>query len=484
MKFYASVLVFVSVITSTWVISAAQPSATLTLPADLKQNPGDSISVPVLVSTDSTIGLAQFVIDFDSTVLSFINTRIGSDAQGFIKTAENLNLPFPPSTLNTNKNMLIQISGGGTQTFSGIDKKVLILNFVVIGSVGDTTLLAFDKGVNKTFITTSGLQDINNGALIFNDGLFKINSPPVIISIPDTTALEDSVYHYKPEVVDPDSDTLCYRLNTKPSWVAINTLAGTISGLPSNDNVGDTTVVIHVEDELGAFDTQSYTLHVVNVPPTITSIPKTKGVEDSLYYYDVESDDEGSTMTQYSAILPQWLSIDSITGEIRGIPFNDDIGDTTVMITVDDGNGGTGTQIYDLYINNINDPPSIFSLLSPANESTIDTLNPTLMWQSSEDVDVGDIVAYTIFCDKDSTFPNPIIKAELNDTTFAISGGLLKSTTFFWKVIAIDRDSTSVECNIIFKFITSSTATHIENQTSELIPKNFSIMQILSMQKL
>lgn len=142
--------------------------ATLTLP-DTSAVLGDTVAVPISVSTDSSIGLAQFVIEFDSTIIQFQNAVIGKDISNFVVSLTNPNLPFSVTSSETNENMLVQISGGGVASFSGQEKEVVALNFIVLNSP-DTSLLVFDQTANHTFLTTIGLQDITGGDINFENG--------------------------------------------------------------------------------------------------------------------------------------------------------------------------------------------------------------------------------------------------------------------------------------------------------------------------
>ncbi|NOZ62629.1 MAG: S8 family serine peptidase, partial [Calditrichaeota bacterium] len=121
----------------------------------------DTILIPITVTTDSMIGVAQFVIDYDSTVVEFLGADIGSDIAGFTHEVQT-ELPFPPSSMpETNNNFLVQLNGGGTNFFSGQNQQVALLSFVVIDSTIDHgTPLILDTENGRSFLTTSHLHDI------------------------------------------------------------------------------------------------------------------------------------------------------------------------------------------------------------------------------------------------------------------------------------------------------------------------------------
>jgi len=152
----------------------AQPVATVMLPNTTAVH-GDMIAVPINVSVESSVGLAQFVVEYDATIIQFHETDIGQDIPGFVVSLTNMDLPFSPTADGTNENVLVQLSGGGTETFSGEGIEVAKLHFAAIDSEG-TSPLAFDQVVNHTFLTTVSLQDITGDDIEFITGSVEIVS--------------------------------------------------------------------------------------------------------------------------------------------------------------------------------------------------------------------------------------------------------------------------------------------------------------------
>ncbi len=171
---------------------AAQSRATLTLPT-ISEAIGNVVSVPVQVTTDSSIGLAQFVMEYDSTILRYESVQVGSSVSGFSVSLVNAKLPFTPTTSGTNHNVLIQVSGGGAGSFTGTDVEVAVLDFTIIGASGDSPL-AFDQGTNKTFLTTDRLLDIVGDSLTFVDGLFTVITD---VELAESTTLPDNFELYQ-----------------------------------------------------------------------------------------------------------------------------------------------------------------------------------------------------------------------------------------------------------------------------------------------
>ncbi|MFO7524441.1 MAG: T9SS type A sorting domain-containing protein [Ignavibacteriaceae bacterium] len=91
-----------------------------------------------------------------------------------------------------------------------------------------------------------------------------------------------------------------------------------------------------------------------NNSPVITSVPDTLAFVDSLYQYQVIAEDiDGDTLTYNLTTSPEWMSIDSLTGLVEGIPSSNDVGSADVTIMVHDGKGGSVNQIYTVHVQNV-----------------------------------------------------------------------------------------------------------------------------------
>jgi hypothetical protein len=236
-------------------------------------------------------------------------------------------------------------------------------------SVNDSTgLISGTPGQEDIGDTTVTVKVTDSGdesdSQTYDLTVIDVNDPPVITSTPDSIATQGELYQYQVVAVDLDEDVLTYSLTVKPAWLSIDENTGLISGTPTNADVGDHPVTVMVDDNNGGTDTQSYTLRVINTndPPTITSTPVTTAKQGQMYQYQVTATDPDQDVLAYKLeVAPKWLSINASSGLISGVPANEDVGDTTVTVLVDDSKGGTDTQTYDLNVENTNDPPVITS---------------------------------------------------------------------------------------------------------------------------
>lgn len=236
-------------------------------------------------------------------------------------------------------------------------------------SVNDSTgLISGTPGQEEVGDTTVTIKVTDSGgesdSQTYDLTVIDVNDPPEITSIPDSIATQDSLYQYQVVATDLDEDILTYSLTVKPAWLSIDENTGLISGTPTNADVGDHPVTVMVDDNKDSTDTQSYTLRVINKndPPTITSTPETAAKQGDMYQYQVTATDPDQDVLAYKLqVAPKWLSINSSSGLISGVPANEDVGDTTVTVLVDDSKGGTDTQTYELNVENVNDRPFITS---------------------------------------------------------------------------------------------------------------------------
>lgn len=136
--------------------------------------------------------------------------------------------------------------------------------------------------------------------------------------------------------------------------------------------------------------------------------------------------------------------------EDAGIADADDGGDI-----VPDGDDGVpdadGDGVPDVCAND----PGVFSLSSPANESTGVAVTGALFnWNISDAIDPGDEITYTIIVADNETFDSPIINQEgIAENQYTSGVQFANGTTYYWKVIAKDLCDQETESSV-FSFTT------------------------------
>jgi len=314
MKIFRVLLICCALIFFTWGATYAQNKATIKLP-HLQGDPGTTINVPIKVSTDSSIGIAQFVIEYDKNVISFDkdvqNVYLGADIpSGFSISNVNDGLPFEPTSPGTNENVLIQVNGGGSNSFSGNNLEVAVIEFEVVSSGGETSPLNFDEGSTKTYLSTISLYDIAGSEINFDNGNLEIvmeNTPPtasnLTITPADPKTGDDLVgsYDYNDADSDPEGSTEIRWYKDGVQQSAYDDVLTVPASATAKGEEWYFTVKPHDGKEFGDLAT-SATMTIGNTAPEVSNVtlsPTEPLTVDDLVgsydYSDADADPDGST---------------------------------------------------------------------------------------------------------------------------------------------------------------------------------------------
>jgi subtilisin-like proprotein convertase family protein len=362
-------------------------SWSLTIAAQLDNLPPEINSTPVTTATED----AAYSYDVDATdpdVGDALTFSLDTAPAGMSINASSGLISWTPTNEQVGGNpVLVRVTDAGsaydTQSFSinvanTNGNPVITSNPVLEAAedslyeydvdandpdVGDVLTFSLDVApAGMTIDTISGLigwtptgaqngdQDVTvrvtDAGSLFDTQAFTIsvsakNWPPAITSSPVETALEDSLYEYDIEATDPNSgQELTCSLDAAPVGMTIDSETGLIQWSPDNSDVGDHAVIVRVEDPFAEYDTQEFTLTVVNVndAPTITSAPITTATEGEAYSYDVNASDPGvgDSLTFSLDTAPANMTIDAVTGEIEWAPNDAQLGDNAVVVRVTD----------------------------------------------------------------------------------------------------------------------------------------------------
>ena len=219
--------------------------------------------------------------------------------------------------------------------------------------------------------TTSGIViSVTDGTLTaalpaFSLAVTNVNDAPTISGNPATTVAQDQLYSFTPTGADADADaTLVYSITNKPGWATFSTTTGTLTGTPTNADVGSTSdIVITVSDGTLTAALPAFSIAVTNVndAPTITGNPATTVAEGNAYSFTPTGADvdDGATLAYSIANQPSWAAFSTTTGALTGTPTNADVGSTTsgIVITVSDGTLTAALPAFSIAVTNVNDAP-------------------------------------------------------------------------------------------------------------------------------
>jgi hypothetical protein len=259
---------------------------------------------------------------------------------------------------------------------------------------------AFDTTL--TIVTSDQKGGLTEKAFALS--VVHVNHPPQILSVTAPVGKEDSLYHGKVFAADQDTifgDTFKFQLAHAPAWLTIDSMMGTLSGIPRGVNVKDTTITVRVVDNHGGFTTQAAALsvtHTNHAPQFVTTILPA-ATEDSLYQSKIYAADQdsalfGDILSYRWKIRPSWLSLDTNTGIISGTARFKSAFDTTLTLIASDQKGGLTEKAFALSVVHVNHPPQILSVTAPVGKE--DSLYHGKVFAADQDTIFGDTFKFQL----------------------------------------------------------------------------------------
>jgi choice-of-anchor A domain-containing protein/RHS repeat-associated protein len=253
------------------------------------------------------------------------------------------------------------------------------------------------------------------------------NAPPLIVSIPPTSALENSTYHYQAAATDPNGDPLTFTLLDGPANATVNPSTGLITWDTTGYTDPSYLFILQVSDgEMSSAQGFEVVLtsdaSETNTAPQISSQPIRAAKTGGAYSYQVvASDPENQTLTYSLSTTASGLSIDPDTGLVTWNPVGA-TGTASVTVTATDTFGLATSQTYAL---------TVYSATPP----TVQTLAPVniVAGQQASFVIVGQSVAipggkltYTL----DSSAPAGLTVGAAGHVTWQTTGANIGSYAF------------------------------------------------------
>ncbi len=211
----------------------------------------------------------------------------------------------------------------------------------------------------------------------------------IITSTDDTHSLEDELYWSQYSVFAKTS-TMAWKVRSNATWLNISQV-GNLTGNPTNDDVGSFYVNVTVDDGK-TWDFTNFTLEVENVnddPEIITDvIPNGTRNVDYAVFIEVEDIDPTDDIISWSIKDSNagFLTMDSGTGNLSGIPGISDTGEKFIIINVTDGLGGYDEKNFTFSIAGDSNPPILIGMDNGEAIEDEDYWNQ----YSVTDIDVGD----------------------------------------------------------------------------------------------
>ena len=112
--------------------------------------------------------------------------------------------------------------------------------------------------------------------------------------------------------------------------------------------------------------------------------------------------------------------------------------------SADDSSGGFSFSDTSSFLVDKQEPPQAFSLISPADNTSLDTLQPLFIWERSVDPDPRDEVKYTLFLFSTINEDTVIYKIHgIVDTVYQFTEDI-ETRDYQWFVSAVDADDESL----------------------------------------
>jgi hypothetical protein len=198
------------------------------------------------------------------------------------------------------------------------------LSFDTVSGILSGTPTNADVGSHSVTLTVTDNAGLH-AEQSFSIDVSNVNDAPEIMGTPLLSINEDESYTFKPDVTDADEDdSLSFIIVNKPTWAKFSDTDGTLSGIPSNDDVGVTlSIVISVSDGTIEVELPAFDIEVINVndAPVFESEPITEASVFAPYQYDVvvSDADVDASLTVAVVMAPEWLSLNS-ANQLVGTP--------------------------------------------------------------------------------------------------------------------------------------------------------------------
>jgi len=167
-----------------------------------------------------------------------------------------------------------------------------------------------------------------------------VNTPPSIAGLPATSIGFNMSYTFTPVASDPDGDVLTFAIENQPDWCTFDTNTGTLSGTTPSTANAYPSIVIAVTDGTDWAYLPAFTITVedTNQAPYFdeNKVPSTVVALGEEYdYTPIAHDPDGDPLTFSIANKPTWCTFDETTGNLNGVPTDENLsGTTTAPITI------------------------------------------------------------------------------------------------------------------------------------------------------
>lgn len=301
-------------ITTTFVNGSVSKSLVLSLP-NVRSIPNTQVDFPV-TTTNMKIGSASLKINYDPSVLTFVNVIDSTGAGSVSGSASNGVLTI--GYFNTNPT----ISTGK------------IFHILFTYNSGSASL-NFDQSQSQITDATGSIYS----GFVYSNGSIVQDKLPKFTLVPAKIIAEDSLLTFNVTASDSDDTVLTYSATGLPSGATFTNQV--FSWKPNFGQSGTYLVKFEVLDPLGGFDTMSVAITVThnNQPPVFTQVlPDTTIKEMQTLTFTYKATDINGDSLSFSVVKgATGLTVGAKTGILSWTPTYTQSGNYVIVVSVTDG---------------------------------------------------------------------------------------------------------------------------------------------------
>ncbi|MCB9504414.1 MAG: T9SS type A sorting domain-containing protein [Deferribacteres bacterium] len=137
--------------------------------------PEDTLDVPILISSEDALSFLQITIEFDSSVVEFIDVWPGENTWN-MGLLLNPSPPFLPQNAQATKNIVLQLSSASERVF-GENQELALIRFAVIGTAEQVSPLVIDILPGHTALVTTDYTEISSDFITVTPGQIFVQKP-------------------------------------------------------------------------------------------------------------------------------------------------------------------------------------------------------------------------------------------------------------------------------------------------------------------
>ena len=341
--------------------------------------------------------------DFNGTANITVTTDDGAggtDSEIVVLTVTAVNdapvlAPIPPQSTSEDTPLVITLAGTDVDLDSLAYTAVVDSGNVAAAVAGTQLTLTPDPDWHGSASITVTADDGAGGtdSKVVALTVSSVNDSPVLAPIPPQATAEDTPLVITLAGSDVDLDGLAYTAVVDSGNVSAAVAGTQLTLTPNPDWHGAASITLTADDGAGGTDSKvvALTVTAVNDDPVLTAIGAQTTAEDTPKVITLAGTDVDLDTLTFNVSLDSGNVTPSFSGtDLTLAPDPDWVGTVNITVTLDDGAGGTDSEVFVLTVTSVNDDPVLTAI--GAQTTAEDT--PLVIALAGTDVDL-DSLAYT-----------------------------------------------------------------------------------------